>query len=324
MTYRSAWLLGVGCLLIGVVISLEVAEAGEEPIRPGDKVVTTTEAAVKVGTRTLATVPSHTELTAKAVRGDWVAVTIQQDGKDISGWVHIQQLARNDVIEPAETVGGATLPWAGGGLPYASAGPMGIVKAGDSAFTVELGALKFSGVTVSVGGPTPESTDGDSNTRSFPWRGTLGSQSSERRQSESGPPGEWRLESASDPAGMIDREKLIIRLVIPVKEQPISCPLLVNSLAKSRLEVVLPDGSTRAVHAKIDMQKAKQYIYWNSIYERLDPSVLKEEGAENKEMMSWILLNMRPGELLALQSGEHTFTWVSGKHKSNELKLQIR
>ena len=93
MTYRTVWLFGAGYLLIGVVISAEVAEASEAPIRPGDKVVTTAEAAVKVGARTLATVPSNTELIAKAVKDHWVAVTVEQDGGGVTGWVHRKYLS---------------------------------------------------------------------------------------------------------------------------------------------------------------------------------------------------------------------------------------
>jgi len=110
MTYRTAWLFGAGCLLIGVFISLEVAEASEEPIRPGDKVVTTAEAAVKVGTRTLATVPVGTKLTATAVNGDWIAIAIERDGKRISGWIRSRQLARvsNTVVERPKATGSNT------------------------------------------------------------------------------------------------------------------------------------------------------------------------------------------------------------------------
>jgi len=67
MTYRAIRLFGVGCLLIAVAILTEVAQASEAPIRPGDRVVTIAEAAVHVGARTLATIPSSTELTVTAV-----------------------------------------------------------------------------------------------------------------------------------------------------------------------------------------------------------------------------------------------------------------
>lgn len=96
MTYRTIRLFDVGCLVIAVAVSAQVAQASEAPIRTGHKVVTTAEAAVQVGARTLATVPPNTELLVTAVKDQWVAVTIQQDGEHVSGWVDRKHLATRD------------------------------------------------------------------------------------------------------------------------------------------------------------------------------------------------------------------------------------
>ncbi len=72
MAYRTVWFSGVGCLLIGVAISVRVAQASEAPFRPGDRVVTTEEAPLQVGTATLTTNAPGKEMVVTAVNGDWI------------------------------------------------------------------------------------------------------------------------------------------------------------------------------------------------------------------------------------------------------------
>jgi hypothetical protein len=62
-------------------------------VEPGQTVkVTGDNAAVKIGTETLATVAAGTELAALQVKGDWVQVTVEQAGRKITGWVHRRHL----------------------------------------------------------------------------------------------------------------------------------------------------------------------------------------------------------------------------------------
>jgi len=78
----------------------ETPQAAE--IKAGDTVkVTTGPAPVKLGTETLITVGAGTELKVLKVQGDWLQVTVEKDGKPITGWIHKRNLA------PAATGGPA-------------------------------------------------------------------------------------------------------------------------------------------------------------------------------------------------------------------------
>jgi len=80
--------------LLGVLCATRAVHAAEEKIQPGDKVrVTIGPAPVKIGKKTLATVDGGTELTALKVQGNWVKVTIEKDGKKITGWIHTKRLS---------------------------------------------------------------------------------------------------------------------------------------------------------------------------------------------------------------------------------------
>jgi hypothetical protein len=211
-----------------------------------------------------------------------------------------------------------TLPWTGGN-------PMGIVSAGNATFTVNLDALMFRGITLTAGGAiSQQDEDKQSNTEGpSPSRRSEAHNTASRRPKPQ-PIEEWRLESGVEANAPIDKEKLTIRLVIPIKERPTSCPHLVDFISKSRLAVVLPDGSTKSLHAQVDKDKVKQYLYWNSVYERLDPNALKDKAAQAERGVSTISLAMRPADLLQLGPGKHGFTWISGEKKSKELIVQIR
>jgi len=78
-------LLAFVVLLCGV----PAARAAQNKIKPGDKVkVIRGPAPVKVGKKTLTTVEAGTVLTALKVQGNWVKVTVKEDGGTIEGWVH--------------------------------------------------------------------------------------------------------------------------------------------------------------------------------------------------------------------------------------------
>lgn len=61
--------------------------------KAGDRLVTVKDAPVQVGTRTVATVPVGTEVVANAVQGEWVAVVLSQDGREITGWIEAKHLS---------------------------------------------------------------------------------------------------------------------------------------------------------------------------------------------------------------------------------------
>jgi len=94
--------------LTGISILLLCSPAVGVEVRPGDKVVTVGEAPVRAGTQTLATVPGETEFAAEAVKGEWVAVTTDVNGKKINGWIHVRHLApmlpRTDLPSDAKDV----------------------------------------------------------------------------------------------------------------------------------------------------------------------------------------------------------------------------
>jgi len=104
MSYQTLR-FGTLSLLLGAAVLARPSEAAEAPIRPGNRVVTTTEAPVKVGSRTLATVPAGSKMTATAVRGDWVAVTITKDGKSVTGWIATQHVSAFHAPDISETQG---------------------------------------------------------------------------------------------------------------------------------------------------------------------------------------------------------------------------
>ena len=85
--------MGIGSFGVAVFLTMltGVLTAGEWTV--GDRVVTTREAAVQAGTKTLTTVPAGTTLDVTAVNGDWVAVGVQRDGEEITGWIHVKHLA---------------------------------------------------------------------------------------------------------------------------------------------------------------------------------------------------------------------------------------
>lgn len=323
---RATTFVGPSANEVVTAISPPVSPAddrGETPIRPGDRVVATEEAPIQVGTTTLATIAPGKEMVVTAVNGDWVAATVRQDAKDISGWIHVKRVAH--APPPAATGGGATLPWDGGAtLPWAGGGLMAIVPTGDSGFTVDLGGLMFSGITLSVGSATPQPNDEQPKPEGLSWLQRLGASDAARSLPKPGPIDEWQLQSASGPTTLIDREKLVLRLVIPVKGHPTSCQHLVDFIGESRLDVVLPDGTMKSLPGRVDIAKAKQYLYWNSVYEPLKIGAVDGKDTQKKNGVSAVFLNMRPADLLRLGPGKHVFTWVSGKKKSNELTVGIR
>jgi hypothetical protein len=90
MTPRS-----VACLALFLVVlfGLPVTAPAAEAVKAGDRVaVSIGPAPVKVGTKTLATVKAGTELTALEVNGPWAKVTVERDGKKVTGWIHTKRL----------------------------------------------------------------------------------------------------------------------------------------------------------------------------------------------------------------------------------------
>ena len=85
---RSSRLAVFSLAVVGLVGAVAPVSAAEKKIKAGDKVkVTSGPAAVKVGTKTLATVEAGTELTVLKVKGRWVKVRVQREGKAVTGWI---------------------------------------------------------------------------------------------------------------------------------------------------------------------------------------------------------------------------------------------
>ena len=75
---------GLACLLPGRAAAAE--------IEPGDTVITLRRTPLKVGDETLATIPAKSRLLMMDVKGEFGAVTIQQIGKEVSGWVYTKHV----------------------------------------------------------------------------------------------------------------------------------------------------------------------------------------------------------------------------------------
>ena len=82
------------------------AGAGEASIKPGDTIVVLHDTHLQAGKEKLAPVEAGTELTAGEVRGDWVAVSMERDGKMISGWVFRAHLVANPAMAFVRLAGG--------------------------------------------------------------------------------------------------------------------------------------------------------------------------------------------------------------------------
>jgi len=84
-----------------ILAATQRTHAGEEAIQPGDKVkVINGPAPVKQGKETLATVDTGTELTALKVQGAWVKVTVERDGKRVTGWIHSSKYLEPIAAQP--------------------------------------------------------------------------------------------------------------------------------------------------------------------------------------------------------------------------------
>lgn len=67
---------------------------GPEPnaIEPGYHVCTKVRTAVKAGTVVLMGLSENTHFIAKSVKGDWVAIVREKDGREVRGWIHKKDL----------------------------------------------------------------------------------------------------------------------------------------------------------------------------------------------------------------------------------------
>ena len=94
MRGSSAYLKIVLSAVALILAAAAQMHGAEKTIQPGDKVkVVNGPAPVKVGKDTLTTVKTGTELEALKIQGSWVKVTVQRDGKSITGWIHSKYLS---------------------------------------------------------------------------------------------------------------------------------------------------------------------------------------------------------------------------------------
>ena len=94
MFRQETQLFGTFVIFLTTAVLTRPGEAADTPIQPGDKVVVTAAAPIKVGDQTLAMVPGETEFTAGTVNGQWVAFTAEANGEKTNGWIDVRHLVR--------------------------------------------------------------------------------------------------------------------------------------------------------------------------------------------------------------------------------------
>jgi hypothetical protein len=117
MRARHVVALAIAGVVVAAVVAVDHSVAADLQVKAGDKVVTTEESAVQVGTEVLATVPPNTRLVATDVKDDWVAVVVERGGRKISGWIQTRQLAPVSDSVTARPAGPARETQVGQGSP---------------------------------------------------------------------------------------------------------------------------------------------------------------------------------------------------------------
>ena len=98
--FRHRSLFAVAFLtVIGAMYSSGHAQAPEARIKAGDKVVTTGRTALMAGKTTLLTLEAGTQLVAREIKGTWVRVAVQKEGRQIDGWIYAKHLAHVGAAE---------------------------------------------------------------------------------------------------------------------------------------------------------------------------------------------------------------------------------
>jgi Ca2+-binding EF-hand superfamily protein len=89
---RNHVLTGVLTALLVVGLAVPAGFAAEPQIKAGDKIVVLHDTHMQAGDEKLAPIQAGTVLVAGEVRGEWVAVSVVQNGKTITGWTSNRQL----------------------------------------------------------------------------------------------------------------------------------------------------------------------------------------------------------------------------------------
>ena len=88
-------------MIVGLAVTMRttVALASDEPrIKPGDRIFVLDDTYLQAAKEKLAPVEAGTELVAGQVRGVWVGVTVEHDGKKVSGWIPSSHLIGDPAI----------------------------------------------------------------------------------------------------------------------------------------------------------------------------------------------------------------------------------
>jgi tetratricopeptide (TPR) repeat protein len=88
--FAAAWML-----VIGLVLVVQPVCGEEAAFKAGDQVVTTERVEVKATQGTVATLDAGVQVTVADVKQGWVGITVEQEGKKITGWVAPKSLARS-------------------------------------------------------------------------------------------------------------------------------------------------------------------------------------------------------------------------------------
>ena len=106
MCRRKSFL--AGAVLAGAALFLAACpgDAPAAPIRKGDLVVTSSDGTeVKSEEQVLLTLPAGTTLVAAELKADWVLVTAKREGKEVTGFVHVEGLRRVEMLKHASPRG---------------------------------------------------------------------------------------------------------------------------------------------------------------------------------------------------------------------------
>ena len=106
MCRRKSFLVAAVLGAAGLLLNAVPRQSPAAPIRKGDLVVTTSDPTeIKSEDQVLLTLRAGTTLVAEEMKEDWVLVTAKKDGKEATGFVHVEGLRRIEMLRHASPRG---------------------------------------------------------------------------------------------------------------------------------------------------------------------------------------------------------------------------
>ncbi len=106
MCRRKSFLAAAALAGAGLLLAAGPGPAPGAPIRKGDLVVTSSDGTqVKSENLVLLTLSAGTTLVAAELKDDWVLVTAKREGKEVTGFVHVEGLRRVEMLKHASPRG---------------------------------------------------------------------------------------------------------------------------------------------------------------------------------------------------------------------------